>query len=61
MFAVVLRLSKTREVYKRSIYTFFDWLGDVGGLLDGLRIIGYIVMSGSRLVTGNPLIPLLVD
>ena len=27
-------------VYQRTIFTFLDFLGDVGGLLDGLKLIG---------------------
>ena len=29
-------LSPHRQIYKRSIYTLLDWLGDIGGLLDAL-------------------------
>ena len=48
-------------MYKRSIYSFFDWLGDVGGLLDGFRLVGGIVMTVYTLVVGNPLSAFLVN
>ena len=47
-------------MYKRSIYSFFDWLGDVGGLLDGFRYLGAIVMTFYTTVIGNPLSAFLV-
>lgn len=34
------RVSPDMVVYKRTIYTFLDFLGDVGGLLEGLNLIG---------------------
>ena len=42
-------------MYKRSIYSFFDWVGDVGGLLDGLKIFGGFIMSAYTTLVGNPL------
>ena len=33
-------VSPDTVVYQRTIYTFLDFLGDVGGLLDGLKLIG---------------------
>ena len=27
-------------MYKRSIYTFLDFLGDIGGLLDAFKLLG---------------------
>ena len=52
---VNLTLVESRTVFKRSIYTFLDWLGDIGGLLDALRLIGNIIMTGYILIIGNPL------
>ena len=48
-------LAPTQIQYKRSIYTALDFLGDVGGLLDGLRLVGNIIMAGYTLTFGNPL------
>ena len=54
-FEVTFMLNKSRTIHKRSIYTALDWLGDVGGLLDGLRLIGGVVMFFYSLIFGNPL------
>ena len=54
-------LSPNRTKYTRSIYSFFDWLGDVGGLLDGFRLIGVIVMYFYTFIIGNPLNAFLVN
>ena len=43
------------QIHTRSIYSFFDWLGDVGGLFDGLNLIGSIVMYFYSLIHGNPI------
>ena len=59
-FTFYLLLSQDKTIHKRSIYNFFDWLGDVGGLLDGLRIIGDIIISMYNFVIGNPLNAFLV-
>ena len=31
-FNLLIQISPDRHMYKRSIYTFLDWLGDIGGL-----------------------------
>ena len=36
----MVQLSPNRQMYKRAIYTFFDWLGDIGGLFDALEFLG---------------------
>ena len=48
-------------VYKRSIYTLLDLLGDVGGLLDGLKIFGGMLTSLITCVFGNPLTAFIVN
>ena len=40
---------------KRSIYNGLDFLGDVGGLLDGLTAIGSLLMTIFFFLFGNPL------
>ena len=32
-------LHEQKRIYERSTYSFLDWLGDVGGLFDGLILI----------------------
>jgi len=34
------------KVHNRKTYGLLDWLGDVGGLLDGLYLIGEILVAG---------------
>ena len=41
-------------MYERSIYSALDWLGDVGGLLDGMRILGSVLITLQSMVFGNP-------
>ena len=39
----------------RSIYSPLDFLGDIGGLLDALNGIGYILVGFIQLITGSGL------
>jgi len=34
------------KVHIRKTYGLLDWLGDIGGLLDGLFFIGEILVAG---------------
>ena len=61
LVSVQLALLNEKVVYKRSIYTFLDLLGDVGGLLDGLRIFGGMAASLYTCIFGNPLIAFIVN
>ena len=45
----------------RSIYTFWDLLGDVGGLLDMLILLGAPVLSVSSFVFGSGLEAFLIE
>ena len=54
-------MSVDRQVYERSVYTALDWLGDVGGLLDGLREIGFWLITLVWWVIGNPLEAFLLE
>ena len=40
LFELTIQLSANRSIQTRQIYNFLDWIGDIGGLYDGLRIIG---------------------
>jgi len=33
-------------MHKRKTYSLLDWIGDVGGLLDGLYLICEILVTG---------------
>ena len=48
-------LSHDVKVFKRQIYTVFDVIGDIGGLLDGLHALGMIMISLHMSLFGNPL------
>ena len=50
-----MNLRGFNKVYARQIYNTLDFLGDVGGLKDGLYLFGYIVMQAYTLIVGNPL------
>ena len=54
-FKIEMNLRGFNKVYARQIYNTLDFLGDVGGLKDGLYLFGYIVMQAYTLVVGNPL------
>ena len=38
--SVTYELWDTKYQYTRKEYGFFDWLSDIGGLLDGVKLIG---------------------
>ena len=40
-----IELDTSLTKIERQTYGFLDWLGDVGGLLDGLRIIGSVLVA----------------
>ena len=47
-------------VETRQIYTIWDFLSDVGGLVDVLKLLGYPVISFIQLILGNGLSRLLI-
>ena len=55
LFAVEVRLDKDVQHYNRSIYTFTDVLGDIGGLLDALKAISSWFMAIFFSSFGNPM------
>ena len=42
--SVYLELSQEYLTYERSTYSLLEWLGDVGGLFDGLKIVAYFIL-----------------
>ena len=34
------------KVHNRKTYSLLDWLGDVGGLLDGMYLLGELLIAG---------------
>ena len=47
--------------YRRSIYTVWDFLGDVGGLYDMLKLLAQPVLAFSSLLLGSGLDQYLVE
>ena len=42
--SIYLELSHSTEVYERSTYSLLEWLGDVGGLYDGLGLLSNFLL-----------------
>ena len=40
-----LYLNKSQNKISRQTYSFLDWLGDLGGLLEALLIIGHLFVG----------------
>ena len=40
---------------ERSVYTFWDFIGDIGGLFEIMKIIGSLLISFATFVTGSNL------
>ena len=55
LFRIIIGLEDEATQHSRSIYSALDMLGDVGGLLDGLKLIGSLVMFLFHLMRGDPL------
>ena len=43
--SVEVNFSPDQQLVTRQTYSILDWLGDMGGLLDALYLIGMIIMS----------------
>mmetsp|Transcript_40766 Transcript_40766/g.30020 ORF Transcript_40766/g.30020 Transcript_40766/m.30020 type:complete len:84 (+) Transcript_40766:413-664(+) len=39
-FSMYLRYDASYDIYKREVYDFFDWVGDVGGVLYVIYLLG---------------------
>ena len=39
-------MGKDLKEHNRKTYSLLDWIGDVGGLLDGLYLVGEILVAG---------------
>ena len=39
-----ITLTMDQNIIERQTYSFLEWLGDIGGLYDALRIIGVLAM-----------------
>ena len=55
LYSIVFNLDKEVHYHDRSIYTFLDLLGDIGGLFDALKGIFSILITFYFHMLGNPL------
>ena len=51
---ITFGLDQDVKVYKRSIYTILDFLGDLGGLLDALKAVVGILVTIFFKMRGDP-------
>ena len=51
--SIVLEVNTSLKTHQRSVYTFWDFLGDVGGLNDILCIIGQWLVLWIQLIVGS--------
>ena len=54
-------MSSDIEVHHRAIYNSLDLLGDIGGFLDALLIIGSLIIIFFTAIIGNQLDVFLVE
>ena len=47
--------------YERSVYTLWDWMGDVGGLFGSLTIIGHCIVSMTQYITGHGIVQEIIE
>ena len=47
--------------FERSVYTVWDWMGDVGGLFGTLTILGAQIVSITSYISGNSLVRELIE
>ena len=43
--SVVFATSKQTRIFQRSVYSVLDYIGDVGGLLEGLKLIASTLIA----------------
>ena len=53
VFKLNFQLSPSVKHYYRSIYTLLDFLGDIGGLFDALKALGFFFIFGHNLLFGS--------
>ena len=55
LYSIFFGLDKEVKYHDRSVYTFLDLLGDVGGLFDALKGIFSILITFYFYIFGDPL------
>ena len=61
LYSAKISLSLDSTEYERSVYTVWDWMGDVGGLFGTLSIIGAQIVSLTSYISGNSLMRELIE
>ena len=61
VFRVNYSMNPDQVIYERSIYTFWDLAGDVGGLFDFLKLVGFQLTTFVSFLTGSGLDRFLVS
>ena len=54
-------MSLDTTAFERSVYTVWDWMGDVGGLYGSLAIIGHYTVALMAYITGNGIIKEIIE
>ena len=54
-------MSLDSTAYERSVYTVWDWMGDVGGLYGTLAIIGHYIVTLMSYVTGHGIVKEIIE
>lgn len=44
-FSLYLRYDNKYEIYERKVYSVLELLGDIGGLLEAIYVMGYILVG----------------
>ena len=53
LFKIKFTIDADIKKYTRQIYSGLDLIGDVGGLLDGLRLLGYMILGVLQFIFGS--------
>lgn len=43
--SVYFRIDNKYQIYERKIYSVLDLLGDVGGMLEAIRVLGFLIVG----------------
>ena len=55
MIVLTFGMNMSTMMHTRQVFSFWDFLADVGGLYDMLFILGGAVVSVFQLLTGSPM------
>ena len=61
LYSAVIEMDSTIVYHKRSIYTFWDFLGDVGGLFEMLKLLAYPLTLVGSVLLGSGLDHFLIE